>query len=502
MVAGKGHEQTQDYGKKILNFSDKKVIKEIIKKRKFYFKKSHWSKFLSQKAFANDNLKNINYNGVSINSKNIKKNNLFFAIKGKNKDGHMFVKEALKKGAIKSVVSKKLKQISSNKVIKVKNTFSSLNHLGKITRDYSSAEIIGITGSVGKTTLKKLISFALNNYGKVCKSPHSYNNKFGVPLSLANLKKNADYGVFEIGMSKKGEINSLSKIVKPEIAVITNISEAHIENFNTLKDIAKAKAEIIDNISENGNIILNKDSKFFNFLLNKANKKGINVISFSRKKKSDISLSNIQKFKNYYRLKIIVKNRLFYFDTKYSTNNFISNILACISVMFALDLNLNKMKKNFLSFKIPDGRGDVKIVKKFNKKFKFIDESYNANPLSMTSAIENMNYYNRKKNEQKLVFLGDMLELGKKSRKLHRSLSSVINASDIDKVFVYGKHIRETFNSLSKDKKGKVFDNLKEAYNHFGKIVHNNDLLMVKGSNATGLNQFSKNIKRGHIDAI
>jgi len=160
---------------------------------------------------------------------------------------------------------KKLKQISSNKVIRVKNTFSSLNHLGKITRDYSSAEIIGITGSVGKTTLKKLISFALNNYGKVYKSPHSYNNKFGVPLSLANLKKNADYGVFEIGMSKKGEINSLSKIVKPEIAVITNISEAHIENFNTLKDIAKAKAEIIDNISENGNIILNKDSKFFNF---------------------------------------------------------------------------------------------------------------------------------------------------------------------------------------------------------------------------------------------
>ena len=120
----------------------------------------------------------------------------------------------------------------------------------------------------------------------------------------------------------------------------------------------------------------------------------------------------------------------------------------------------------------------------------------------MLSAIENMNYYNRKKNEQKLVFLGDMLELGKKSRKLHRSLSSVINASDIDKVFVYGKHIRETFNSLSKDKKGKVFDNLKEAYNHFGKIVHNNDLLMVKGSNATGLNRFSKNIKRGHIDAI
>ena len=120
-----------------------------------------------------------------------------------------------------------------------------------------------ITGSVGKTTLKNLISFALKNYGKVYYSPHSYNNKFGVPLSLSNLKSSIEYGVFEIGMDKKGEIDNLSKIVKPEIAIITNISEAHFKNFNTLKDIAQAKAEIINNISKGGNIILNKDGKFF-----------------------------------------------------------------------------------------------------------------------------------------------------------------------------------------------------------------------------------------------
>ena len=160
------------------------------------------------------------------------------------------------------------------------------------------------------------------------------------------------------------------------------------------------------------------------------------------------------------------------------------------------------MKKKFINFKIPDGRGDIKIIKKFNKKFKFIDESYNANPLSMMSAIKNMNFYNRKKNQRKLVFLCDMLELGKKSKKLHKELSAVINKSDIDNVFVYGKHIKETFNSLSINKKGKAFNNLKEAYDHLSKIVHNNDLLMVKGSNATGLNQFSQNIKKGYISAI
>jgi len=120
----------------------------------------------------------------------------------------------------------------------------------------------------------------------------------------------------------------------------------------------------------------------------------------------------------------------------------------------------------------------------------------------MISAIYNMNFFNGNKNHRKLVFLGDMLELGKKSKKLHKALSVTINRSDIDKVFVYGKHIRETFNSLSTNKKGKIFDNLKEAYNHFSKIIRNNDLLMVKGSNATGLNRFSKNIRRGQISAI
>ena len=170
--------------------------------------------------------------------------------------------------------------------------------------------------------------------------------------------------------------------------------------------------------------------------------------------------------------------------------------------MFVLNLNLNKMKKKFIGFKIPEGRGDIKIVKKFNKRFKFIDESYNANLLSMKSAINNMDYYNDNKKHRKLVLLGDMLELGKKSKKFHRTLSVIINRSNIDKVFVCGKYIKETFNYLSTNKKGKVFKNIKEAHNHFGKILHNNDLLMVKGSNATGLNQFSKNIKKGQISAI
>jgi len=501
LVAGKGHETIQTYGKRIFNFSDKKVIKEVIYKKKLKHKKFYYKNFLLKKAF-NKNFKNMNFNGVSINTKSIKKNDLFFAIKGKKTDGHLFVKDAIKKGAIRSVVSQKIKKIPKNKIIKVNNTLSSLNNFARVVRENTEAKIIGITGSVGKTTLKNLIGFVLKKYGLVYQSPLSYNNKFGVPISLSNLEKNTDYGVFEIGMDKKGEINNLSRIVKPEIAIITNISEAHIKNFSSLKDIAKAKAEIINNISVGGSLILNKDEKFFNFFSKLAIKRKINIISFSSNKKADVSLLRIKKIKKQYRLKIFIKNKFFYFYTKHATDNFISNILACISVLFSLNLDFHKMKRKFNNFSIPDGRGDIRIVKKFNKRFKFIDESYNANPLSMSSAIKNMNQYTKKSNIKKFVLLGDMLELGRKSKKLHKEISPLINKSDIDKVFVYGKYIRETFNFLSKNKKGKVFNSLKEASDHFSKILHNNDLLMVKGSNATGLNQFSKNIKKGQISVI
>tara|TARA_Y100000590_G_scaffold371992_1_gene434752 strand:+ start:5773 stop:8622 length:2850 start_codon:yes stop_codon:yes gene_type:complete len=502
LVAGKGHEKTQDYGSKIINFSDKKVIQDEIKKRKNYFKKISWPQFFAEKTFKNKNINNLNYNGVSINSKTIKKNNLFFAIRGKKTDGHNFANEAIKKGAITSVISKKVKKLSKNKTINVKNTLSSLNKLAYITRYYSCAKIIGVTGSVGKTSLKNLIGYSLENYGKVHNSPHSYNNKFGVPLTLSNLKKNVDYGVFEIGMDKKGEINYLSNMVKPEIAIITNISEAHLKNFRTIKDIALAKGEIINNITKNGNIILNKDDKFFNLLSKKARKNKVNVISFSKKQKADVFLTGIKKNRNYYTLKVNVRDKIFNFSVKYSTDSFISNILACVSVIFILNLNLTKLKNKFLNFKIPEGRGDIKIVKKFNKKFKFIDESYNANPLSMKSAIKNMNHHEKNNNQKKFIFLSDMLELGKKSRKLHRKLSRFINSSDIDKVFVYGNYIKETYKYLNTNKKGKIFKDIKEAHNHFSKILHNNDILMVKGSNATGLNLFSKNIKKGQIGAL
>ena len=502
LIAGKGHETVQDYGNSKVNFSDKQVVRNLIKRKKLTYNKYNYQNFLLKKLFNKSNIKNIKYKGVSINSKTIKKNELFFPLKGKNKDGHNYVKEALKKGAAKSIVCRKINNIPKNKIIRVKNTFSSLNDLAAVTRQNTLAQIIGITGSVGKTTLKNLIAHILKNYGNVYYSPHSYNNKYGVPLSISNLKKNTDYGIFEIGMDKKGEIYKLSKIVKPEIGIITNISAAHFKNFNTLKDIAKAKSEIIDNIAKDGTLILSKDNKFFNFLQNKAKKRGIKVISYSSKKRSNIFLLQAKKKNKKYRLKISVNDKIFYFNSKIYSKSLISNILACIATINVLALNLKKIENKFLDFKIPSGRGDIKIVKKYKKKFKFIDESYNASPLSMSSAINNMKNYKISKKSKKIILLSDMLELGKKSKKYHRELSKVINKSDVDKVFVYGNYIKNTFKYLTKNKKGKIFSNYKEINDHFNKIINNNDLLMIKGSNATGMNRLSQNIKKEQVNAL
>ena len=203
-----------------------------------------------------------------------------------------------------------------------------------------------------------------------------------------------------------------------------------------------------------------------------------------------------------YRLKISVNDKIFYFNSKIYSKSLISNILACIATINVLALNLKKIENKFSDFKIPSGRGDIKIVKKYKKKFKFIDESYNASPLSMSSAINNMKNYKISKKSKKIILLGDMLELGKKSKKYHRELSKVINKSDVDKVFVYGNYIKNTFKYLTKNKKGKIFSNYKEINDHFNKIINNNDLLMIKGSNATGMNRLSQNIKKEQVNAL
>ena len=495
LIAGKGHETYQDLGKRKIFLSDKNITKNFKNKNIFLEKK--WKDLKYNGAILKRTLKtkkNYFFNGVSINSKTTKKNNLFIAVKGKKNDGHNFLKQAIKNGANYCIISKTTKK--KTKTILVKNTMKFLNELAKNKRNLSSSRFIAVTGSSGKTTVKTMLGNVLNKFSKTYYSPQSYNNQYGVPLSILNMNPDHNFGVFEVGMNRFNEINKLSALVKPHIGLITNISEAHLENFKNIKDIAKAKSEIIFNIQKGGTLIINRDDKFFKYFKKIAKKNKIKVRSFGYTKESDIKFINLKKINKSFLLQLSVDKKSFFLKIKNRNKNYIMNILSCISVMTELNLSINKVKNFFEKLILLKGRGKINKIKKFNKKFSLIDESYNANPLSVKSAIENFSQI-EKKDKKKYFLFGDMLELGKNSHIFHKRISKLINNSDIDKTFVYGEKAFETFRFLKKHKKGEVVKNLKLFESKIAGVLKNGDFLMIKGSNATRLHEVSKRFMKG-----
>jgi len=499
LVAGKGHEIYQEYKGKKKIFSDKKyILKAINLKNKKLF--NNWkANILHEKCNLSSLNKKLKINKASINSKNIKKNDVFFAIKGPKNDGNNYSDEAIKKGASLAIVNK-LGKFNKSKKIKTNNTLKILTSTSRDVRKISSAKFISITGSSGKTSLKDLLSFCLNKLAPTTKSTQSFNNKFGVPLSLFNVKKNDKFAVLEAGMDKAGEIDNLTKIIRPNFGVITNVSYAHIKNFKNLLGIAKAKAEIINNITEGGKIILNRDDGYFNFIKKIALKKNLNIVSFSKKNSlSNIYIKKIIANKNNYKIFIDIKNMTKSFLIKKNLYPYLYNILASVAIISEFYDLKNIDKKLFYNFKLPLSRGDITKIRLKNKVIYLTDESYNSNPLSLKFAIENFN--NKNKNNKYLI-LGDMLELGKFSKILHKKISKTINKTSIKKVYVIGKHVKETFYSIDRKKRGRILRNKKEIYQLIKNDLNNNDHLMIKASNSTGLNIVATNIKKGKINAI
>ena len=495
LVAGKGHEKVQEIGMKKIYFSDKKIILDAIKIKNLNLSNNLKINILNELNGEKKISNQIFLDKARINSKEIKKNDIFFAIKGKKNNGNKFISEAFKKKASIAVVNKIEKKINISRQIKSKDSLKFLTKSSELYRENIRTKIIAITGSCGKTTLKELLGNSLKQLSSVGISPKSYNNKYGVPLSLFNLDQKNNYGVLEIGMDKKGEIDYLSKIVKPDVSVITNINYAHAKNFKNIKQIALAKSEIINNTKINGFIVLNADDNFYTLHKKIANKRKLNILSFGiDNQNANIKLISIKKIANKFKATIRINNLKTYF---FISNNFqsnILNILAALSVM-SIFLDIFKLKKNiFISFKIPNGRGDIAKIKIDNKKLNLIDESYNSNPLSLKSAILNFDKIKIDKGK-KYLLLGDMLELGKHSKKLHLSIAKIINNTKLDKVFVIGSNVLFTYNSISKKKKGRILNNKSQIIDLIKNDLNNNDYLMVKASNATGLNKIVREIK-------
>jgi len=495
LVAGKGHEKVQEIGKKKLFFSDKKIILDAIKIKNLNLSNNLKINILNELSGEKKISNRISMEKARINSKEIKKNDIFFAIKGKKNDGNKFISEAFKKKASIAVVNKIEKKINISRQIKIKDSLKFLTKSSELYGENIKTKIIAITGSCGKTTLKELLGNSLKQLSTVSISPKSYNNKYGVPLSLFNLDQKNNYGVLEIGMDKKGEIDYLSKIVKPDVSVITNVNYAHAKNFNNIKQIALAKSEIINNTKINGFIVLNADDNFYTLHKKIANKRKLKILSFGiDNQNANIKLISIKKIANKFKATIRINNLKTYFFISNNFQNNILNILAALSVM-SIFLDISKLKKNiFIGFKIPNGRGDFAKIKIDNKKLNLIDESYNSNPLSLKSSILNFDKIKIDKGK-KYLLLGDMLELGKHSKKLHLSIGKIINNTKIDKVFVKGNKVLFIYNSISKKKKGRILNDNSQIIDLIKNDLNNNDYLMVKASNATGFNKIISKIK-------
>ena len=434
-----------------------------------------------------------NASGISIDSRTLNPGDIFFALCGKNYDGHDFISEALNKGA-KVVISNAPSKFSYEKTIFVDDVLRALTDLGVYARNRTKAKVIAVTGSSGKTTLKEMIAFGLSEYGRVYSSHSSYNNHIGVPLSLARIPLDAQYVVIEIGMNHMGEISNLSNLTKPNIAVINNVGTAHFESFKSIEEIKKEKASITDGLLNQGYLIYNHDlttSHSFNF---ESLKKEINFLTFGKNIEADFSLSNYESNNEKCRINAKYKDQDINFHLPFVGKHMALNCLAAASVCISLGNNLKNFLKKMEGFELIEGRGKRYICEYYGKKITIIDESYNSNPDSMSAAIQTFSSINNLDFNRKVLIVGDMLELGALTQKAHEDLASEINNTSIDYVLACGTEIKYTWKNLIEEKKGSYYSETESLIEDLGKLICDEDLLLLKGSSSSNIHKITKRL--------
>ena len=431
------------------------------------------------------NLKNLKITGVEIDSRKIKRGNIFFAIEGKNNDGHNFIQQAKDKGAVLALVERKSNKIQIPQ-IKVSDTHKALIKLAKYYRSLFKGKLVAITGSVGKTSTKDYLHYILSQSHLTYCSRQSFNNDFGLPLEILNMPKTTEIGIFELGMNHKNEIKKLSKIAQPEIAIILNVHHVHSKNFNSLKDIALAKSEIFTAVDSVKTLIINRNIEHFSLVKNLAKKKFIkNIISFGDKKNSELYVTKKKKDKSTMVINAKIKG-LQSISFKIENNQEIleMSFLAMLGVLNTLKLDLNLIKK-IRDLKLTEGRGQIKNISFKGKKLKIVDHAYNASPVSMFATIKSFSSMNKSNN---IFIIGDMNELGQKSSSYHNQIFKLaLNQSFDYCIFIGNKFYK--LKKLNKKKNIFFFYNVNYFINKIETFITKDCSIFVKGSNSIKLNK-------------
>ena len=423
--------------------------------------------------------------GISIDDRTIKKGELFIALIGDNFDGHKFIESALAKGACGVLVSN-IRTAKKYNGLFVNDTKKALINIGKFARKRFNGITIGITGSSGKTSTNFILSNALNQYGKTHKTFGNNNNLIGLSLTLSRLPSHFNFCVLELGMNNSGEIRQLTKIAKPNIAVITNVSNSHIQNFKNEKEIAKEKSEIFLGLEKNGVAIINSDDFWREFLITQAKKVNAKIHLFGH---SEISNTQIIKLVNEKEGSTICYDKIENWHLKYLNTTQAENVIASISVIKELKLPIKKVIKVISKLQPLSGRGE-KLIINFDSKQKtiIVDDSYNANPASMRAALYNFNNLKTKYHKfETVLIIGDMLELGKSSTKIHLELVPLLKIINPSLLLTVGKYTKKIKDNLNLKIECYSYLNINQLIKDIKKYIRPNQIVLLKGSNGTGL---------------
>jgi UDP-N-acetylmuramoyl-tripeptide--D-alanyl-D-alanine ligase len=414
--------------------------------------------------------------GVSIDTRTLEPGDLFVALAGE-RDGHEFVAQAQDKGAAGVLVSR----ASDGSAIVVEDTQSALERLGLAARERAPQARRGaVTGSVGKTSLTQAIAGGLALAGLSHSSVKSYNNHIGVPLTLARMPRGTERAIFEVGMNHSGEISPLTRMIAPHAVAITNVGIAHIENFaEGERGIARAKAEIFEGLSSGGTAVLNADDRWFSTLKDEAERAGARVRTFGAAESADARLLGFE-VGGGATVRARLDGRDLSFPLRQTGSHWGVMSLAALLMLEALDVPLDDGLTALAAFEPLEGRGASRTVRFERGEFTLVDESYNANPVSVTSALKTLGASPAK--GRRIVALTDMLELGSETRNLHARLAEPIEAAGVDLVFCAGPLMKSLFDALPPTRRGGYADDAAGLAAWLVQAIEPGDVVMVKGS--------------------